>query len=95
MVLMTGFYQQLLGNGLSKTKALQEAQKSMILGKVKITDVAGTTDRSELSIDNKVLSSEYGQKDIKNQLVDVNDPQLIKLRQPFYWTAFSLIGNPW
>jgi len=95
MVLMTGFYQQLLGNGLSKTKALQEAQRAMIVGKVKITDVAGTTDRSELSIDNKVLSSEYGQKDIKNQLVDVNDPQLIKLRQPFYWTAFSLIGNPW
>lgn len=36
IVLATGFYQQLLGNGLSKTKALQEAQKSMILGKVKV-----------------------------------------------------------
>jgi len=39
MVLMTGFYQQLLSNGLSKTKALQEAQKSMILGEVQVTPV--------------------------------------------------------
>ncbi|PZU95318.1 MAG: hypothetical protein DCE90_13250 [Pseudanabaena sp.] len=44
----------------------------------------------------KVLSLEYGQTDIKNQLVDINDPQLImKLRHPFYWAGFSLIGNPW
>jgi CHAT domain-containing protein len=95
MVLMTGFYQQLLGNGLSKTKSLQEAQKSMILGKVKITDVAGTTDRSELSINNKVLSSEYGQKDIKAALFRSDDPSLDYLKHPYYWTAFSLIGNPW
>ena len=39
MVLMTGFYQQLLSNGLSKTKALQEAQKSIILGEVQVTPV--------------------------------------------------------
>ncbi len=95
MVLMTGFYQQLLGNGLSKTKALQEAQRSIILGKVKITDVVGTTDRSELSIDNKVLSSEYGQKDIKAALFRSDDPSLDYLKHPYYWTAFSLIGNPW
>ena len=62
-MLIIGFYQQLLGNGLSKTKALQEAQKAMILGKVQVTDVAESTDRAELSIDgNKVTSSDYGQK---------------------------------
>jgi CHAT domain-containing protein len=91
MVTMTGFYQQLLGNGLSKTKALQEAQKAMILGKVQVTDVAGTTDRAELSIDgNKVTSSDYGQKNIKAQLVNPN-----RLNHPLYWAAFSLVGNPW
>ena len=96
IVLMTGFYQQLLGNGLSKTKALQEAQKSMILGKVQVTDVTGTTDRAELSIGtNKIISSEYGQKDIKVNIVDKDDPNLDKLRHPYYWSAFSLIGNPW
>jgi CHAT domain-containing protein len=88
---MTGFYQELLGNGLSKTKALQEAQKSMLLGNVKVTDFAGTTDRAELSIKGiKVISSEYGQKDIKAK---VGNPA--KLKNPFYWAAFSLIGNPW
>jgi len=92
MVAMTGFYQQLLGNGLSKTKALQEAQKSMILGNVKLINVAGTTDRAELSIDgNKVISSEYGQKDIKSKI----NPDTNYLSHPFYWATFSLIGNPW
>ncbi|MEI6331973.1 MAG: hypothetical protein WCP16_22265 [Pseudanabaena sp. ELA645] len=44
---------------------MQEVQKAMILGKVKITDVTGTTDRAELSIDgNKVTSSDYGQKNM-------------------------------
>ncbi len=96
MVAMTSFYQQLLGNGLSKTKALQKAQKSMILGNVKLTDVVGTTDRSELSINGiKVISSEYGQKDIKSKLVDKDDPNLNRLKHPFYWAAFSLVGNPW
>ncbi|MFO0126692.1 MAG: CHAT domain-containing protein, partial [Pseudanabaena sp.] len=92
MVAMTGFYQELLGNGLSKTKALQEAQKSMLLGNVKVTNVAGTTDRAELSIkDIKVISSEYGQKDIKAKIA--SDTSYLK--NPFYWAAFSLIGNPW
>ncbi len=96
MVLMTGFYQQLLGNGLSKTKALQEAQKSMILGKVKIANVEGTTDREELSIDgSKVLSSEYGQRDINRVMDSELDAELSYIRHPYYWTAFSLIGNPW
>ncbi len=90
MVAMTGFYQQLLGEGLSKTKALQEAQKSMILGNVKVTDVAGTTDRAELSIKGtKVISSEYGQKNIKAMVIPKD------LKHPFYWATFSLIGNPW
>jgi CHAT domain-containing protein len=96
MVAMTGFYQQLLSNGLSKTKALQEAQKSMILGEVQVTPVTGTTDRAELSIDgNKVLSSEYGQQDIKSRVFSVVDPNLNYLKHPFYWAAFSLTGNPW
>ncbi len=96
MVTMTGFYQNLLGNGLSKTKSLQEAQKAMILGKIKITDVTGTTDRAELSIDgSKVLSSECGQKNIKATLFKSDDPNLDYLNHPFYWAAFSLIGNPW
>ena len=95
-MLIIGFYQQLLGNGLSKTKALQEAQKAMILGKVQVTDVAESTDRAELSIDgNKVTSSDYGQKNIKAQLVDTTDPQLTRLSHPYYWAAFSLIENPW
>jgi CHAT domain-containing protein len=96
MVAMTGFYQELLSNGLSKTKALQEAQKSMLLGNVKVTDVAGTTDRAELSIkEAKVISSEYGQKDIKAKVYSAVDPNLNYLKHPFYWAAFSLIGNPW
>jgi CHAT domain-containing protein len=96
IVLMTGFYQKLLGNGLSKTKALQAAQKSMILGEVQVIDVTGTTDRAELSIDgSKILSSEYGQQDIKSRVFSVADPNLNYLKRPFYWAAFSLIGNPW
>ena len=96
MVLMTGFYQQLLGNGLSKTKALQEAQKAMILGKIQVTGVVGTTDKVELSIDgSKVASSKYGQQNIKATLVDDYDTQIDKLNHPFYWAAFSLVGNPW
>jgi CHAT domain-containing protein len=78
------------------TKALQEAQKSMILGKVKITDVEGTTDREELSIDgSKVLSSEYGQKNIKRVMDSDLDTELSYISHPYYWAAFSLIGNPW
>lgn len=66
----------------------------MILGKVEVTSVAGTADKAELSIDgNKVVSSEYGQKDIKAQLGAPIDQA--KLKSPFYWAAFSLIGNPW
>ena len=88
---MTGFYQNLLGNGLSKTKSLQEIQKAMILGKIKVTNVAESADRAELSIDgNKVTSSDYGQKNIKSQLVNPS-----RLNHPFYWAAFSLVGNPW
>ena len=92
-MLIIGFYQQLLGNGLSKTKALQEAQKAMILGKVQVTDVAESTDRAELSIDgNKVTSSDYGQKNIKATFFNPYDPDL---KHPNYWASFSLIGNPW
>ena len=92
MVAMTGFYQQLLGNGLSKTKALQEAQKSMILGNIRVTNVNGTTDKADLSINGtKVISSEYGQKDIKS----IFPSRPVLLNHPYYWAAFSLIGNPW
>ena len=85
----------MLGKGLSKTKALQEVQKLIILGKVQVTSVTGTTDKAELSIDgSKVVSSEYGQKDIKANLLDKDDPNLDKLKHHYNWAAFSLIGNP-
>jgi CHAT domain-containing protein len=91
MVLMTGFYQQLLGNGLSKTKALQEAQKAMLLKMVETTPVDGSTDKAELSIKgNKVVSSEYGQKDIKGL-----GKSLEYLKAPLYWCGTVLVGNPW
>jgi CHAT domain-containing protein len=100
MILMTGFYQQLLGNGLSKTKALQEAQKAMLLGMVRATPVNGATDKLELSInvnkvEYKVESSEYGQKDIKNVVTSLVPEGIDAIKHPFYWSGTFLLGNPW
>ncbi len=96
MVLMTGFYQQLLGNGLSKTKALQEAQKAMILGSVKIKPDSASSEQASISIlETDIQSSTYGRKDIKNQLSLILDEKDKKINHPYYWTAFSIIGNPW
>jgi CHAT domain-containing protein len=92
MILMTGFYQQLLGEGLSKTKALQKTQKAMLLKMVETTPVDGTTDKAELSINGiKVESSEYGQRNIKRL---GNNPENY-LDHPFYWCGTFLLGNPW
>ncbi len=92
MILMTGFYQQLLGEGLSKTKALQKTQKAMLLKMVETTPVDGTTDKAELSINGiKVESSEYGQRNIKRL---GNNPKNY-LDHPFYWCGTFLLGNPW
>jgi CHAT domain-containing protein len=92
MILMTGFYQQLLGEGLSKTKALQKTQKAMLLKMVETTPVDGTTDKAELSINGiKVESSEYGQRNIKKL---ENNPENY-LDHPFYWCGTFLLGNPW
>ena len=92
---MTGFYQQLLGNGLSKTKAFQEVQKSMILGKVKVN--ADGDEKAILSINGtNIISSTYGKEDIKkNLLPSLDNPNKDKVDHPYYWTAFNLIGNPW
>jgi CHAT domain-containing protein len=96
MILMTAFYQNLLVNGLSKTKALQEAQKSMILGMVRATPVNRATDKLELSIkENKVESSEYGQKDIKNAVSAMPYAGITEVEHPLYWSGTFLVGNPW
>ena len=68
----------------------------MILDNVSVTNVNRATDKADLSINGtKVISSEYGQKDIKSKLSSVVDPNLNYLKHPFYWATFSLIGNPW
>ena len=64
----------------------------MILGNIRVTNVNGATDKADLSINGtKVISSEYGQKDIKS----IFPSRPVLLNHPYYWAAFSLIGNPW
>ncbi len=79
-----------------RQKALQEAQKAILLGMVRATPVNGATDKLELSIKgNNVESSEYGQKDIKSAVSPMPYAGIAEVKHPLYWSGTFLVGNPW
>ncbi|MEG4202414.1 CHAT domain-containing protein [Microcoleus sp. Pol7_A1] len=83
--LMTGFYRQLRmprgeGNLMIKAEALRRAQLEMLQGRVRIQDGMLRVEGLSMSL---TLPPEIASRGDR------------VLSHPYYWAAFTMIGNPW
>ena len=82
--LMTGFYRQLRapggGNLTIKAEALRRAQLEMLRGRVRIQDGMLRVEGLSVSL---ILPPEIAARGDR------------VLSHPYYWAAFTMIGNPW
>lgn len=79
--LMTSFYNQ-LKNAPTKAVALRQAQQSMIQGKIRVSN-------GQIIIDNLNIPLASLPTGIRESFINKD------LSHPYYWSAFTLIGNPW
>ena len=79
--LMTNFYESLKRSPI-KAMALQQAQKAFIEKTVKLKD-------NQLQLGQRALSVQQFPPDLREALGKKD------LTHPYYWSAFTLIGNPW
>ncbi|ACK69519.1 filamentous hemagglutinin family outer membrane protein [Gloeothece citriformis PCC 7424] len=82
LALMTSFYQQLRGVPL-KAEALRKAQLSLLRGDVKM--IQENSKQAELLIENQRLP-------LPPQLAELGAKEFT---HPYYWSSFTVIGNPW
>ncbi|MEM6404614.1 MAG: CHAT domain-containing protein, partial [Cyanobacteria bacterium P01_D01_bin.116] len=93
--LMSEFYHQLKEAPI-KSEALQKAQIAMLKGEIwqengKLNTTIGTENGKLYTARNRdVISIEVVQP--KSQ---PPSPKLPKFTHPYYWAAFTMIGNPW
>ena len=79
--LMTNFYSH-LKQSTTKASALQQAQRGLIRGKIEVKN-------GQLSIDEINIPIASLPPAMRENLTTKN------LSHPYYWSAFTLIGNPW
>ena len=84
LAIMTEFYQQ-LPSARIKAEALQQAQLNMISKKVRIQKrtSAGTELIWTQGAETLPVDAKYP------------DPKIPDFSHPYYWSGFSLVGNPW
>jgi CHAT domain-containing protein len=82
LALMTSFYDRLRQAPI-KAEALRQAQLSLLRGTVQITE-------NQLTLESgQVISLQSLPASVRQEFVQKD------LRHPYYWSAFTLIGNPW
>jgi CHAT domain-containing protein len=89
---MGGLYQELLKDGLPKSKALQKIQQAMISGGIKYNSGSKTLDISGLNSTNLRIPMPPNVPDVVSGFSST-DPTIFQ--HPYEWASFSLTGNPW
>jgi CHAT domain-containing protein len=83
MAFMTALYQNLLQEGVPKVKALQQAQIAMLEEAVSFTQ------------EGDQLSLFRNNRDIPTQVAHTLNIGDTHMSHPYFWSAFTLSGNPW
>ncbi|NJO59758.1 MAG: CHAT domain-containing protein [Richelia sp. RM2_1_2] len=79
--LMTEFYQQLRKAPI-KSEALRQAQIAMLKGEIRVENGQLRTSTRGVSLPPQVVQS-------------LSKRKINTLTHPYYWSAFTMIGNPW
>lgn len=109
LVLMKEFYRQLRNGKITKANALQEAQKIMLANTNKVVEnnlkELGIEIKNVLGQEkNRNLSPSFSDDTKKKleemqKLLESSETQreeiAKRLRSPFYWAAFTIVGSPW
>jgi filamentous hemagglutinin family protein len=84
MALMSEFYGQ-LRTAPTRAQALQQAQLNLLRGTVRIVDNTLITSQGEFPLPPALLSR------VKSD----DESVALDFKHPFYWSAFTMVGNPW